>query len=161
MGVVKPIAQKSFFTNVAPSLTFPLFTASLNHLNPGVYDFGFIDPRKYSGPLTFFPSPAPPAGHAWWVINATGYSVGNTKALTSFAGGLLAIVDTGTRFLLLPQRYCDSYYAQAPFVVNDPDNGYIYPCGATLPDLTIAIGSYQARIPGVLLQGPNLNSTSK
>ena len=81
--------------------------------------------------------------------------------LTPFAGGLLAIIDTGSTFLLLPQQYCDSYYAQAPFVVNDPDYGYIYPCSATLPDLAIAIGSYQARIPGALLQGAYLNSTSK
>ncbi|KAL9105531.1 MAG: hypothetical protein Q9187_008694 [Circinaria calcarea] len=157
---IKPNAQKTFFTNVAPSLTSPLFTASLNHLNAGVYDFGFIDPRKYSGPLRFFPSPAPPAGHGWWVVNATGYSVGSTKTLTSFVGGLLAIIDTGNTFLLLPQQYCDSYYAQASSVVNDPDYGYIYPCKAALPDLTIAIGDYQARIPGSLLQGANLNSTT-
>ncbi|MCJ1248914.1 Type I transmembrane sorting receptor [Trapelia coarctata] len=157
---VKPVAQKTFFTNVAPSLSAPLFTASLNHLNPGVYDFGFIDERKYYGDLKFFPALTPPTGHGWWVVNATGYAVGDTDKLTPFAGGLNAIIDSGTTYLLMQQQYCDAYYAKAPSVVNDLNFGYIFPCKDTLPDLTLAIGSYKAEIPGSLLQGANFNSTT-
>ncbi|MCJ1419143.1 Type I transmembrane sorting receptor [Xylographa parallela] len=157
---VLPVPQKTFFTNVAPSLSEPLFTLSLNHLNPGVNDFGFVDPKKSSERVQYFPSLPPPAGHGWWVVNSTGYSVGNAKKITPFVGGLHAIIDSGTTFLLLPQQYCDAYYAQAPSVVFDPDYGYICPCKATLPDLTLAIGSYQAKIPGSLLIGANINSTT-
>ena len=93
-------------------------------------------------------------------MNSTGYAVGNTKVLTPISGGLKAIIDTGTTFLLMQQPYCDAYYAQAPSVVNDPEYGYIYPCKETLPDFTLAIGTYKTKIPGLLMQGAKLNSTS-
>ncbi|MCJ1312653.1 Type I transmembrane sorting receptor [Agyrium rufum] len=154
-----PTPQKTFFTNIAPLLTQPLFTASLNHLNPGFYDFGFIDSRKYTGPLKFYPSLQPPAGHGWWVVNATGFASGNS-AIKSFAGGLKAIIDTGTTFLLMPETYVDAYYATAPFAVNDPDDGWVYPCKKTLPDLTLEIGTYKARILGSMMFGGAVNSTT-
>ena len=87
--------------------------------------------------------------------------MGNAKTITPFVGGLHAIIDSGTTFLLLQQQYCNAYYAKAPSVVNDPDYGYIYPCKDTLPDFTLAIGSDEAKIPGSLLQGANVNSTSE
>ena len=87
--------------------------------------------------------------------------MGDTDIITPFAGGLKAIIDSGTTYLLMQQPYCDAYYAKAPSVVNDPNYGYIFPCKDTLPSLTLAIGSYKAEIPGSLLQGANLNSTSE
>jgi aspergillopepsin I len=158
--IVQPVPQKTFFDNVAPSLTLPLFTVSLNHLNPGSYDFGFIDPDKYYGPLTYFPAITPSAGLGWWLVNATGFSVGCQGTFIPFPGGQATVVDSGTTFLLLHQEYCDIYYAEAPFVVNDPVYGYIYPCAEILPDLTLSFGRYEAVIPGFLMQGANLNDTS-
>lgn len=61
----------------------------------------------------------------------------------------------------MQQQYCEVYYAKTPCVVNDPNYGYVFPCKDTLPDLTLGIGSYRAEIPGSLLQGANLNSTSE
>lgn len=155
------LGQQTFFVNIAPSLASPLFTASVNNIYPGSYDFGFIDSRKYTGQITYVSALPPPNGHGWWIANATGFYVGSSKTLVPFAtGGNQAIIDTGTDWVLLGQQYCDSYYAKASFVVADPDYGYLYPCGETLPDLTLVIGTYEAMIPGALLRGSNLNSTT-
>ncbi|MCJ1400756.1 Type I transmembrane sorting receptor [Xylographa trunciseda] len=143
---VQPVPQSSF-TNVTPSLAEPLLTLSLNHLIPGVNDSGFVDPKKSSEQVQYFPSLLPPPGHGRWVINSTGYSVGNAKTFTPFVGGLHAIIDSGFHI--------------TPSVVDDPDYGYVLSCKDTLPDLTLAIGSYQAKIPGLLFKGANINSTSK
>ncbi|KAL8770398.1 MAG: hypothetical protein Q9209_003824 [Squamulea sp. 1 TL-2023] len=41
LNTVKPAKQKTFFTNVLPSLSVPLFTVDLKKATPGSYDFGF------------------------------------------------------------------------------------------------------------------------
>lgn len=139
----------------------PLFTVCLNHLNPGVHDFGFIDARKYYGDLYIFLALARPTGQGWWVANTTGYAVGDAKNLTSFAGGLEAIIDFGSTFLLMQQQYCGVYYAKAPSMVDNSHYGYILPCKDILPDLTRAVGRYEVKIAGSMLQGVNLNSISE
>ena len=162
--------QNTFFTELAPTLKMPLFTASLNYRNPGFYDFGFVDKRKYSGPLRYFPVPTLPI-QGLWGVNATGYAVGDNQTLQPFDGGNLpTFIDSGGAFIFLPPKYCDEYYAQAPFAepadVDINHNGnlmtaHIFPCSETLPDLVIAVGDYQTTIPGLLLQGSQYNATSK
>ena len=92
--------------------------------------------------LTFFPSLTPPIGRGWWVFNSTGYSIGYTSTIAQFPGGLHAIIDIGTKFLLLQQPFCGAYYTKAPFVIKDQNFDYFYPCSTTSPDLKLAIGSY-------------------
>lgn len=148
----------------------PLFTVSLNYRNPGFYDFGFVDKRKYSGPLRYFPVPTLPT-QSLWGVNATGYAVGDNQTLKAFDGGNLpTFIDSGGAFIFLPPKYCDEYYAQAPFAepanvdINhngNPMTAHVFPCSQTLPDLVIAVGDYQTTIPGLLLQGSRYNATSK
>ena len=38
-------------------------------------------------------------------------------------------------------------------MVNDEELGYVFPCNGTLPDLSLEIGGYEAKIPGVLMNG--------
>lgn len=162
--------QNTFFTDLAPTLKMPLFTVSLNYRNPGFYDFGFVDKRKYSGPLRYFPVPTLPT-QSLWGVNATGYAVGDNQSLKPFDGGNLpTFIDSGGAFIFLPPKYCDEYYAQASFAepanVDINHNGnpmatHIFPCSETLPDLVIAVGDYQTTIPGLLLQGSQYNATSK
>lgn len=168
-SLAKP-AQNTFFTDLAPTLKLPLFTASLNYRNPGYYDFGFVDKKKYSGAMRYFPVPNLPLPNLWGV-NATGYAVGNDTTLTRFdGGGLPTFIDSGGAFIFLPQKYTDVYYAQAPFAyvenvdVNhngNPQPSHLFPCTETLPDLIIGVGDYQATIPGELLRGAQYNATSK
>jgi len=47
-NTVKPQKQKTFFENIKDSLKEPVFTVSLKKNATGTYDFGFIDPAKYT-----------------------------------------------------------------------------------------------------------------
>lgn len=62
---------------------------------------------------------------------------------------LAAIADTGTSLLLIQDDVVSAYYAQVSGSSNSQtDGGYIFPCSATLPDLTVSIGGYNAVVPG-------------
>ena len=63
-----------------------------------------------------------------------------------------AIADTGTTLLLLPEQIVDTYYAQVPSAQNSAEfGGYVFDCDEALPSLTLAIGSYNAVVPGSLI----------
>jgi aspergillopepsin I len=47
-NTVKPQKQKTFFENIKDSLKKPVFTVSLKRNATGTYDFGYIDPAKYT-----------------------------------------------------------------------------------------------------------------
>ena len=162
--------QNTFFTQLAPTLKLPLFTVSLNYRHPGYYDFGFVDRRKYAGPLRYYPVPTLPTPNLWGV-NATAYRVGKETDAKPFDGGALpTFIDSGGAFIYLPEKYANDYYAQAPFVEsvtvdinhnNNPTPSHLFPCTQTLPDLSFGVGEYWATIPGALLQGAKYNETSK
>ena len=72
-----------------------------------------------------------------------------------------AIVDTGTTLLLVPNDVLEAYYSQVKGAKNSKkDQGWIYPCTATLPDLYISVGNYNALIPGTGIAGDNVDEKS-
>jgi hypothetical protein len=81
-----------------------------------------------------------------WQIVSSGYAVGNGPFQYI---DIVAIVDTGSFPLLLDDDIVNAYYAAVPGAVySGADGGFIFPCSATLPDLTLIIGEYDAVIPG-------------
>ena len=53
---------------------------------------------------------------------------------------------------MLPDNVVQAYYKQVQGASNNSQaGGYTFPCSAQLPSLTIAIGAYNAVIPGELL----------
>ena len=61
----------------------------------------------------------------------------------------IAIVDTGSFPLLLDDDIVNAYYATVPGAAfSAADGGFIFPCTAILPPLTLIIGEYDAVIPG-------------
>lgn len=162
--------QNTFFTNLAPTLKMPVFTVSLNHRKPGFYDFGWIDERKYTGGLTWFPVPSNLPTPNLWGVDIHDFTFGSDKEAALRYEGIPAFIDSGGAFIFLPQTICDRYYSRAPNAkkaeVDVNHNGneapvYVYPCEETLPDLTIRIGTYKAKINGKLLQGAKFDGTCK
>lgn len=47
-NTIRPQSQPTFFENIKSSLQQPVFTVSLKKNASGTYDFGFIDPNKYT-----------------------------------------------------------------------------------------------------------------
>lgn len=148
---------KTFFENVMPSLDKPVFTADLDPDGTGVYEFGRIDTTKFSGQMTWIPINS---STGFWQFPSTKFAVGNQTFSNPQASN--AIADTGTSLLLVDQPVADAYYAQVPGAqLNAQVGGFVYPCNATLPDMSVAIGdTYMARIPGDMITFAKVESAA-
>ena len=143
INTASPNQVKTFFSNAIPTLASPLFTANLKKGAPGSYDFGYIDTSKYTGSITYVPVKT---SNGFWEFTGNGYAVGS-GAFTS--SSIDAIADTGTTLLYLPTTIVSAYYAKVSGATySSSQGGYIYPCSATLPSITLGIGSYKAVVPG-------------
>ena len=135
----------------------PLFSANLNKAEPGNYNFGFIDPTEFVGPISFVEVDS---SRGFWEFQVSGYTLpasnfteSNNKTGHFQAMPHAAIADTGTTLLMLPQPIVDAYYTQIAKARSDNYyGGYVFPCNADLPDLILHIGSYKARLTGDLIK---------
>ena len=143
INTVTPDQQKTFFTNAESLLDAPLFTANLKKGAPGNYNFGYIDNSEYTGTIAYVPVDN---SQGFWGYTTSGYAVGSGKTVTS---SIQSIADTGTTLLLIDDSVVTAYYKQVKGSSNSQtDGGYVFPCSATLPDLSFTIGSYTGTIPG-------------
>ncbi|KAL8676987.1 MAG: hypothetical protein Q9186_006547 [Xanthomendoza sp. 1 TL-2023] len=143
LNTVKPTAQKTFFTNVLPSLSAPLFTVDLKKAAPGTYDFGFVDESKITSKVTYVPVDS---SQGFWTFTSSGFSIGGRPISSS---PIEAIADTGTTLLYLPDDIVNAYYGSVTGAKNDNEQGgFTYPCSADLPDISFGIGGYKAVVPG-------------
>lgn len=141
----KKTPAKTFFDNVMNDLDLPIFTADLDPDGTGVYEFGKIDATKFEGEMTWIPVKA---DTGFWQFPSTKFAIGDQQFENP--QGSDAIADTGTSLLLVDQAVAEAYYSQVKGAqLNAQVGGFIYPCAAELPDLSVAIGdSYMAKIPG-------------
>ena len=141
----KKTPQKTFFDNVMADLDLPVFTADLDPDGTGVYEFGKIDQTKFTGEMAWIPVNA---SSGFWQFDSASFAIDGVKQ-TNRAGSK-AIADTGTSLLLVDQNVADAYYAKVRGAQNNAQvGGFIYPCDAKLPDISVAIGAdYMATIPG-------------
>lgn len=81
------------------------------------------------------------------MFTADGYKAGSASG-----GSIKGIADTGTTLLLLPDDVVSAYYKQVSGANQDQSaGGYTVPCSTKLPDFTVTIGSYDAVVPGDLI----------
>jgi hypothetical protein len=141
----KKTPAKTFFDNVMGDLDLPVFTADLNPDGSGTYEFGKIDATKFEGEMAWIPVKA---ATGFWQFGSTKFAVGDQ--LFENPQGSDAIADTGTSLLLVDQQVAEAYYSQVKGAqLSQQAGGFIYPCNAALPDISVAIGdSYMATIPG-------------
>lgn len=154
-STVKPVKQNTFFDNAKSSLSAPLFTVDLKKGSPGTYSFGFIDDAKYSGKIAYVPVDN---RRGFWGFTASGFAV-DGGSLTSTS--INAIADTGTTLLYLPDNVVDAYYGPVSSASYDStQGGYTFPCGTTLPSITLAVGDYGAVVPGSFVEYAPIDQTS-
>jgi hypothetical protein len=141
----KKTPAKTFFDNVMGSLDLPVFTADLDPDGTGVYEFGKIDATKFEGDMVWVPVKAETG---FWQFASAKFAVGDQVFENLAASD--AIADTGTSLLLVDQQVAEAYYSQVKGAQNNAQvGGFIYPCAAKLPDLSVAIGdTHMAKIPG-------------
>ena len=155
INTASPNHVQTWFGNAEAQLASPVFTANLKKGKAGNYNFGYIDSSEYTGIITYA---AINNANGFWEFTASGYAVGS-GAFSSQSIDVIA--DTGTTLIYLPAAIVKAYYAKVSGSSNSASaGGYIFPCSATLPSLTIGIGSYKAVVPGTFLNyAPNTGSS--
>ena len=156
INTASPNKVATFFQNAIPGLAAPVFTANLKKGEPGNYNFGYVDSAEYTGDITYVPVNT---ANGFWEFAGNGYAVGSGAFVSS---SIDAIADTGTTLLYLPAAAASAYYARVPGDFNSPAvGGYVFPCSATLPSITLGIGSYRAVVPGSYINYAPASSTGK
>ncbi|EEA18538.1 hypothetical protein TMatcc_011229 [Talaromyces marneffei ATCC 18224] len=139
LNKVQPIPQLTFFENVKASLDTPVFAAYLRHLAPGSFDFGYINPQKYTGTITYVDVDH---SQGYWNITWDGFSVG---PIYSAVYPFHVIVDTGTSLLLLDDFIVGKYYTHITTAYYAYQHGgWVFDCREDLPYLSLKIGAYEA-----------------
>ncbi|KAF8939232.1 aspartic peptidase domain-containing protein [Dissophora ornata] len=90
----------------------------------GQYLFGAINHSLYTGELHYVPV----NGAQWWQVEFEDLLF-NGKSLGQKSQG---IVDTGTTLMILGDQAAAEVHARIPGSINDPINGWLVPCKATL-----------------------------
>jgi aspergillopepsin I len=140
---IKPDPQKTFFENALPQLSNPVFTVHLKQGAAGSFDFGYIDKAKYIAPLHY--EKIDPS-NGFWEFDSSSATV-NGRTITVPEGR--AIIDTGTTLLLAADNIVEAYYKEVELAEENYEaGGWVFPCDAKLPKFSIAVGKYQAQIPG-------------
>lgn len=87
--------------------------------------------------------------NGFWEFTGAGWAVGDDAFKSS---SIDTIADTGTTLLLMDDSVVSAYYAKVSGASYDSSQGgYTFPCSATLPSITLGIGSYESVIPGTYL----------
>ncbi|KAH8660768.1 aspartic peptidase domain-containing protein [Tricladium varicosporioides] len=156
INTVKPVQQKTFFDNAKSTLDSPLFAAYLPFNANGAYDFGALDSSHYKGSIAY--ANVDSSG-GFWEFASTSYKVGSTAHTLS---GNTGIADTGTTLVLMVDSAVNTYYASVSGAQNSNTyGGWVFPCSATLPSLSVRIGSTSyATIPGSLLNFESIDGST-
>lgn len=153
LNTIQPVPQKTFFENLVQDLDEPVMTVLLkSDENGGVgsYEFGRIDPTKFTGNLIEV-SVDNSRGH--WEISTPRFKVGGQDAQAQdIQITPTAIVDTGTTLMLGSPDLVQGYYQDvdgAQVLFSDGSVGF--PCNAELPPLQVQVGqgpNHYVEIPG-------------
>ncbi|KAL1986983.1 hypothetical protein VTN96DRAFT_5139 [Rasamsonia emersonii] len=148
LNTVQPQQQKTFFDNIASSLDEPVMTASLKAGGVGTYEFGRIDQTKFTGQLA---NVSVDNSNGFWQFNSAQFAVGDGQ-LQDIRIAPTAIADTGTSLMLVSPEVAEAYYSQVQGAVfANQAGGFIFPCDAQLPTLSIAVGDDNlATVPGAV-----------
>ncbi|KAL1863528.1 hypothetical protein Plec18167_000622 [Paecilomyces lecythidis] len=137
LNTVQPKQQNTFFANVAGSLDEPVMTALLKSGGAGQYEFGTIDKSLFQGKMA---NVSVDNSNGFWQFNSAQFAVGNGQ-MQQVQTAPIAIADTGTTLMLVAPETAQAYYQQVPGAVNAAQaGGFIFPCNAQLPDLSVAAG---------------------
>lgn len=143
LNTMEPTQQKTFFDNVVSQLSQPVFTAQLKGNSAGSYEFGNIDTSSFTGELNVVPIDS---SQGFWEFDSSTATINNKQV--QIQNGR-AIADTGTSLMLVTDDLLTAYWENVKgATLNEQVGGVIFPCGAQLPDLNIAVGDKMATVAG-------------
>lgn len=89
--------------------------------------------------------------------------VGDNGTMQAITQAPTAIADTGTTLMLVSPEVATAYYKQVQGAqLNQQVGGYIFPCNAALPTLSIAMGDNNlATVPASVINFSKVSNNSK
>lgn len=159
LNTVQPQQQKTFFDNIASQLEEPVMTASLkSDSSAGSYQFGTIDTAKFTGNLA---NVSINSANGFWEFNSAAFSVGDNGTMQAITTSPTAIADTGTTLMLVSPEVATAYYQQVQGAqLSQQAGGFVFPCNAALPTLSIAVGdNNMATVPASVINFSKVSST--
>jgi aspergillopepsin I len=155
LNTVKPKAQKTWFDNIRPQLAQPVFTAALKRRSVGTYDFGYVDKGKYKGEINWHTITGT---KGFWDFKPTGFQVGDGPVVDF---NISAIADTGTSLWYMPKTVVDAYWEKVPGAsFNQIQQGFVFPCAARLPDLSLIISGKPVTVAGINMNYQQISITT-
>ncbi|KAF2461935.1 aspartic peptidase domain-containing protein [Lineolata rhizophorae] len=158
INTVEPTRQQTFFESVVGSLDEPVFAVTLKSGEPGSYDFGFVDPAKYDGELTYVDVDS---SDGFWQFAVDGYGVGGSGPANS-SSSFTCIADTGSSLMYVPSGPLNEYYGAVEGATFDRFQGaWTLPCDAELPDFSLVIGGASLVVPGRFVSYAPVDDTNE
>jgi hypothetical protein len=127
-------------------LSAPVFTADLeDDSGAGTYEFGVIDTSKFSGDVHYVDVDN---SEGWWQFDIPSIRIGANQTLSCNGECIPVIADTGTSLLYLDTAVVSAYYGHVVGSQLWQLETYLYPCNATLPDLSLEFGGHFITVQG-------------
>ncbi|KAK6508892.1 Type I transmembrane sorting receptor [Arthrobotrys musiformis] len=163
LNSVSPERTETWFANAMKTLKSSVFTADLRPGAVGAYTFGYIDPSRYTGSITYQPLHRNSESKGWWIVDAIkGYKIGGEEFSDVEGSGGGAVLDTGTTLLLMSEKVVKNYYSKVPSSVYDiKRGGWVFPCSSTIPELQVPFGDAFAIISPKYMIHTTFTSQSK
>ncbi|KAJ5062172.1 aspartic peptidase domain-containing protein [Bipolaris maydis] len=139
---------KTWFREALPQLAKPVFAVA-HTKGHGVFDFGFINQKKISGPITWVDNFLEDYWEAY-CFYAQGWAVGDQNAKTS-ARKMKIHLNSGTDVSFTDPDVVKAWYSRIPGAVTQDDQGYTIPCNSKPPGWTVVIGGRKFYTPGCQL----------
>ncbi|KAE8553806.1 hypothetical protein EYB25_002344 [Talaromyces marneffei] len=153
LNTVQPTKQRTFYDNIKPMLSNPVFAACLKHNTPGFFDFGFIYHARH---MTRIYYKLVDSSQGYWNITCDGFMIGRAASFNPFH----AVVDTGSSLLLLRQSIIAQYYGNITSAYYSQEHaGWVFNCNDVIPSFSIILDLYNATIPGDYIKYVQLNGT--
>jgi len=147
LNTVTPKPQATPVENMIDNniISSPLFTANLDKGdNNGFYTFGVIDAAKAGVSESDIKYTTVDNSQGFWMFPSTTATINGT---TIDLSGNTAIADTGTTLALVSDSVVSVIYAAIPGAKMDAtQGGFVYPEGATVPDVEFAVGDNMFKI---------------
>ena len=144
---VRPDQQLTFMESLAPTLDEPIFVTnfspegSTSQISFGAIDFDYVAPLQE---ITVDSSSTATYPYSWSYTDVQYASEGTVL------GTFDVVFDTGGPMTSAAEAIVRGYYANVPGAVdvNGDASSWTAPCGATLPDLDLTLGTASLVIPG-------------
>ncbi|KAL6166517.1 hypothetical protein ACJQWK_07863 [Exserohilum turcicum] len=159
LNTIQPDSQNTFIDNVKSQLAKKVF-AITTKITGSIFDFGFIDPKKYTGSIAWVDNFFEENWSAYGFYGS-GFSVGPSNVNIT-PRKMNIHLDSASTVTYVDPDIITSFYGKIKGAKFDNDRQYwTIPCNSNPPDFTVVIGGQKFVTPGCHLISINIDDSHK